>query len=76
MVSVLGPCYLLAGAELHGPEQGGYLYDELALSRNGSVCSVLWCTVVSQSGEGPVLFNSLGCLLLGVASPVFTLEVG
>ena len=47
-----------------------------AISSSQRRVGPLWCTVVSQSGEGPVLFSSLGCLLLGVASPVFTLEVG
>ena len=69
VVSVLGPCRLLAGAALHGPERGGCLDDESALSGDGSVCSGPRCTVVSPGGAAPILSSCLGSSVLGVAYP-------
>lgn len=76
VVFVLGPCDLLATAALHGPERGGNLNAESALSGDGSVCLVSWCPMVSLVGSAPVLFGCLGSLMLGVTSPVFLLGVG
>lgn len=69
VVSVLGPCRLLAGSPLHGPERGGRLDGESTLSGDGLVCSGPRGTVASLGGLAPVLLSSLGCSVLGLASP-------
>ena len=63
VISALGPCYLLAGAVLRGPERGCGLNGQPAPSKDGSVCLVLRCLMVSQGGSVLVLFGSLWCLL-------------
>lgn len=72
--SVLAICW----QERRGPWliERGCLNGESAPSRDGSVCSVSRCLVVSLGGSAKVMFSSLGFLMLGVASPVFMLGIG
>lgn len=60
-------------SEAPGPKREGSLNGESTRSGDGSVCSVLRCPVVG--GAVSVLSSSVGCLLLGEASPVFVLGV-
>ena len=76
MIFALGQCYLLAGVVFHSLERVGSRNCKTAPSGDGSVCSVLQCSMVSQDGAVLVMFSSLGCLLLDVVFPLLSFNVG
>ena len=62
----------LFASRIGAPRSGAR--GQAALSSNDLVCSMQQYPVVLQGGTASLLFGSLGCFVLGVASSVFLLD--